>query len=84
MSNKVVALQRGSEALSELWSPRVVGELDEACIKVDRLQGSLDWLSHDKEDELFFVLRGHLLGQIPPAGRPAATAGVSASPPTDV
>lgn len=60
MPNQVVAPRRVSQALSELWSPRVIGELDESYIKVAKLQGSLDWHSHDNEDELFFVLKGHL------------------------
>ena len=46
--------------LSELWSPRVVGELDDAYVKVARLHGTFTWHSHEHEDELFFVLRGRL------------------------
>ena len=47
-------------ALTELWSPRVVAEVDDAYIKVAKLQGSLTWHSHANEDELFLVLRGRL------------------------
>jgi mannose-6-phosphate isomerase-like protein (cupin superfamily) len=47
-------------ALTELWSPRVVAEVDDAYVKVAKVQGSLAWHSHDNEDELFFVLKGHL------------------------
>jgi mannose-6-phosphate isomerase-like protein (cupin superfamily) len=46
--------------LSELWSPRVVGEVDDSYIKVAKVHGSLAWHSHDNEDELFLVLKGHL------------------------
>lgn len=49
-----------AESLTEFWSPRVISELDDHYIKVARLKGSLMWHSHDGEDELFFVLRGHL------------------------
>lgn len=38
----------------------MVGELDDAYLKVARLQGSLAWHSHEHEDELFFVLKGRL------------------------
>ncbi len=55
VSPKVVAA-----ALTELWSPRVVGELDDTYVKVAKLLGSLAWHSHEKEDEMFFVLKGHL------------------------
>jgi aspartate racemase len=38
----------------------VVAEVDDAYVKVARIHGSLVWHSHDDEDELFFVLKGHL------------------------
>jgi mannose-6-phosphate isomerase-like protein (cupin superfamily) len=47
-------------SLTELWSPRVVGEVDEAYIKVAKVQGELTWHSHAHEDEMFMVLKGHL------------------------
>lgn len=47
-------------ALTELWSPRVIAELDDSYVKVAKVHGSLAWHSHDDEDELFFVLKGAL------------------------
>jgi mannose-6-phosphate isomerase-like protein (cupin superfamily) len=47
-------------SLTELWSPRVIAEVDDAYIKVARMQGSLAWHSHDNEDELFLVLKGRM------------------------
>ena len=47
-------------ALTEFWSPRVVAEVDDAYVKVARVQGTLAWHSHDAEDELFLVLKGRL------------------------
>jgi mannose-6-phosphate isomerase-like protein (cupin superfamily) len=49
-----------AQALTELWSPRIVGEVDDAYIKVAKVHGSLAWHSHDGEDELFLVLKGSL------------------------
>jgi mannose-6-phosphate isomerase-like protein (cupin superfamily) len=46
--------------LTELWSPRVVAEVDESYVKVAKVHGSLTWHSHDDEDELFYVLKGML------------------------
>ncbi len=53
-------LRRVAASLSELWSPRVVAELDDSFVKVAKLEGSLAWHSHADEDELFFVLEGAL------------------------
>ncbi len=47
-------------SLEELWSPRVVAEFDDSYVKVAKVQGSLAWHRHEDEDELFFVLKGHL------------------------
>ena len=47
-------------ALPDLWSPRVIGEVDDAYVKVARIKGVLAWHSHEAEDELFYVLRGAL------------------------
>jgi mannose-6-phosphate isomerase-like protein (cupin superfamily) len=56
----IVSPQAVAAALTELWSPRVVGEVDDVYVKVAKVNGSLAWHSHQDEDELFFVLKGHL------------------------
>jgi mannose-6-phosphate isomerase-like protein (cupin superfamily) len=57
---EVVALRDAAADLAEHWSPRVVGEVDDSYVKVAKVKGSLAWHSHDREDELFLVLKGHL------------------------
>ena len=57
---RVVSPAQVASSLTELWSPRVIGEVDDAYIKVARVQGSLAWHSHEEEDELFLVLKGRL------------------------
>ena len=46
--------------LTEYWSPRVIAEIEDAYVKVAKLQGSLAWHRHEHEDELFFILKGAL------------------------
>ena len=42
-------------SLTELWSPRVIAEVDDAYIKVARVKGSLAWHSHsEKGSDPFF------------------------------
>jgi len=57
---KVVSPAQAAAALTEFWSPRVIGEVDDAYLKVAKVQGSLMWHSHEAEDEMFLVLKGHL------------------------
>jgi len=47
-------------SLTEHWSPRVVGEVDDNYVKVAKLLGEFGWHAHDHEDELFLVLKGRL------------------------
>ena len=46
---------------NELWSPKIVGELNGSFVKLAKLQGEFVWHHHDNEDELFFVVKGKLL-----------------------
>jgi quercetin dioxygenase-like cupin family protein len=55
-----ISLELACSALTELWSPRVVGQVNNQYIKVAKIQGEFPWHSHEHEDEMFFVLRGLL------------------------
>jgi mannose-6-phosphate isomerase-like protein (cupin superfamily) len=58
--SKIISPVKTAVSLTELWSPRVIAEVDDAYIKVAKVHGSLAWHSHEKEDELFFILKGNL------------------------
>ena len=47
-------------ALTELWSPRVIAEVDDDYVKVAKVHGTFGWHAHAGEDELFVVLDGRL------------------------
>lgn len=52
--------KEAAASLTELWSPRVIAEVDDSYVKVAKIHGSLDWHAHDHEDELFLILKGKL------------------------
>lgn len=56
----VASPRQVAESLTELWSPRVVGELDDSYVKVAKVHGTFGWHDHEHEDELFFILAGSL------------------------
>lgn len=60
MFDECVDLMAAAEALQEYWSPKVVAQVNDQYVKVAKLHGHLAWHSHEQEDELFYVLRGHL------------------------
>lgn len=46
--------------VTEYWTPRVVGRVNDQYVKVARLKGELVWHAHDAEDEMFLVVSGRL------------------------
>ena len=43
----VLSPRAAAAALTEYWSPRVIGELDDSYLKVAKVQGTFGWHSHD-------------------------------------
>jgi drug/metabolite transporter (DMT)-like permease/mannose-6-phosphate isomerase-like protein (cupin superfamily) len=52
------------EEVTEHWTPRVVGRVNDQYVKVAKLLGELVWHAHENEDEMFLVLSGRLRIQI--------------------
>jgi mannose-6-phosphate isomerase-like protein (cupin superfamily) len=57
---KGVSLRQVAESLTELWSPRVIGAIDDLYVKVAKLHGTFCWHDHPYEDELFLIVKGRL------------------------
>ena len=55
----VVNLSEKAALLTEFWSPRVVGEVDDSYVKIAKVKGEFTWHDH-QEDEFFLVLDGQL------------------------
>ena len=46
------------------WTPRVIGQVNDQYVKVAKLLGELVWHAHDEEDELFLIVYGTLRIQL--------------------
>lgn len=53
-----ICLAEKLASFNELWSPKIVGELNGQHVKLVKFQGEFVWHHHDLEDELFLVVRG--------------------------
>ena len=53
-----VDLLAALDSVTEHWSPKVVGRVNDQYVKVAKLLGQLVWHKHDHEDELFLVVKG--------------------------
>jgi mannose-6-phosphate isomerase-like protein (cupin superfamily) len=60
-----VSLKEKFALFDELWSPRIVGELNGQQVKLAKLQGEFAWHHHEAEDELFLVVEGRLTIKLP-------------------
>ncbi len=56
----VISPKHIAASLTELWSPRIIAEVDDSYIKVAKVQGTFTWHAHEHEDELFLILKGRL------------------------
>jgi len=59
-----VSLAQGFARFSERWSPKIAGELNDFQVKLVKLQGEFVWHHHEREDELFLVVKGRLRMQL--------------------
>ena len=55
-----VNLEQKLALFSEHWSPKIVGQVGDCQVKLVKLQGAFVWHAHEREDEMFLVLRGRL------------------------
>ncbi len=55
-----VNLAQKLSLFTDHYSPEIVGEVNDAYVKLVKLQGEFMWHHHDHEDELFFVVKGTL------------------------
>jgi mannose-6-phosphate isomerase-like protein (cupin superfamily) len=46
------------QQIHQHWSPKVVGRLNGQEVKLAKIKGDFVWHHHEKEDELFLVIKG--------------------------
>lgn len=57
---KKVNLENAFSLFEEQWSPKIVGEVNDAYVKLVKFQGEFVWHHHDNEDEMFLVVKGRM------------------------
>jgi quercetin dioxygenase-like cupin family protein len=47
--------------ITQYFSPKIIAEVNDVYIKLAKVKGQdVPWHTHDKEDELFYVIKGQL------------------------
>ena len=60
MTVRKVNLDAMFAQFQDQWSPKVVGEVNDSLVKLVKLKGEFVWHHHEREDELFLVVKGRL------------------------
>ena len=69
----VVRLDEKFAAFDELWTPKIVGQINDLHLKAVKVQGEFVWHVHDDTDEFFLVRSGSMTIQM--KDRPDAVLG---------
>ncbi|MEU2358521.1 cupin domain-containing protein [Streptomyces misionensis] len=59
MLQKVV-LSEAFGRFSDIWSPKIAGDINDLQVKLAKFEGEFVWHHHDDEDELFLLVSGAL------------------------
>ncbi len=60
-----INLEHRARQVTELFSPQVIGEVNDVYVKVARIRGEeIPFHNHTGEDELFYIIDGSLLFEI--------------------
>jgi mannose-6-phosphate isomerase-like protein (cupin superfamily) len=59
-TRRVANLDDKFAAFTDLWSPKIVAQMNDIHVKVVKVEGEFVWHTHDDTDELFLVHRGEL------------------------
>lgn len=66
---ETVNLTRAFSRVAEYWSPHIAGEVNDALVKLVKFKGEFVWHHHEREDELFLVVKGSFRMRYREAGR---------------
>lgn len=64
MAVRKVNLEAAFTRFDDLWSPKIAARVNDAHIKLVKVKGEFVWHHHDREDELFLVLKGRITIQL--------------------
>ena len=60
MDRKALNFAEKLSLFNELWTPKLIAEMNDYQFKIVKIQGDFVWHDHDDTDETFIVLDGRL------------------------
>lgn len=65
MALKSINFSEKLNKIAELWTPKVIAEMNDYQFKLAKVGGEFVWHSHPQTDEVFVVLSGSLVIRMP-------------------
>jgi mannose-6-phosphate isomerase-like protein (cupin superfamily) len=60
MKSKAISFADKFAKFSELWSPKIIAQMNDYHFKLAKIKGEFIWHSHPETDEVFIVIKGSL------------------------
>ncbi|MFH1602120.1 MAG: cupin domain-containing protein [Candidatus Shapirobacteria bacterium] len=60
MKRQAINIQEKFGKFSELWSPKIIAQMNDYYFKLARVKGDFTWHNHKGTDEVFLVIEGEL------------------------
>lgn len=60
MTKAVINIAEKFAGFSDLWSPRIIAQMNDYHFKLAKIKGEFTWHSHQKTDEVFIVMGGEM------------------------
>jgi mannose-6-phosphate isomerase-like protein (cupin superfamily) len=60
----VINLQERMARIDKPWSPVDVALVNDQVLRLAMIEGAYHWHKHTNEDELFYVLKGHIVIEV--------------------
>lgn len=61
MNHTSINFQEKFSKFTEHWSPRIIAQLNDYQFKLAKVRGEFVWHDHPDTDEVFIVIKGHLV-----------------------
>ena len=60
MSLETINFEKKFNLFSELWSPKIIAQMNDYHFKIAKIQGEFVWHRHIETDETFIVIHGEM------------------------
>lgn len=60
-SIKAINVQEKLSKVNSYWDPKIVGRFNGERVQVVKLKGEFVWHDHKEADEIFMIIKGHLI-----------------------